>query len=324
MSTYFHTDDLWAGIRRTARDAGPRFVAVPFVSTGAVRRLPLKRGDVLVTRCNLAAVKSGQTDPREIVRFIKRGVRVHNVSTLHAKVYVSSQRCVVASANLSHESEHRLVEAGVESSNRRLVAEARKFVRSLCGEVVEPEFVRILVRHYRPPRRPNGGAKASKGGRVRHSDLWVIGVHEADYSDQDQAAAQAAELDARKRGANERVVRLEHLSLDVRGAGPRLGDRVLQVDGTLRGKRIIPPARVMSAKRYRTARGGKRLMLALTVPKGTRLVPLRSAVKKLGSKARVLGQIGQRRVTDADLVVSVARLWPDRARPVVSRRRPRN
>jgi hypothetical protein len=278
--------------------------------------LPLKRGDVLVTRCSLAAVKSGQTDPREIVRFIMRGVRVHNVATLHAKVYVSSQRCVVASANLSHESEYRLVEAGIESSNRRLVTEARKFVRSLCGDLVEVEFARALVRHYKPPRRP-GGVRVSKGGRVRHSDLWVVGVEEKEYSDQDEAAAQAAELDAKRRGASERLVRLERLSLDVRGDGPRLGDRVLQVDGTLRGKRIIPPARVMGAKRYRTARGGKRLMLSLTVPKGTRLVPLRNAIKKLGPRARSLGQVGQRRITDSGLVVAVARLWPDqRGAPV--------
>ena len=319
MTTKFLAERLWSRIRAVGRDAGPHFVAVPFVSTGAVRRLPLKRGDLLVTRCNRETVECGQTNPRDIALFIRRGVSVHSVASLHAKVYASTKRCVIASANLSNESENRLVEAGVESTNRRLVSDASRFVESLSGEIVELEFAEALIKYYKPPKRPNAGARKATRTRVRHSDIWIISVHVVDYSDEDEAAAEAGEREAVRRGADERVQRLERISLPARGKSPRFGERVLQVDGTERVRKVIPPARVMSVRRYRTTRGGARLMLTVTVPKGTRQIPLRRIVQKLGASARVLGEIGQGQLTDPQLAVAVATLWPDR--PVRRRRR---
>jgi hypothetical protein len=81
----------WA-IKRVARDKGQHWVAVPYVSPGAAKRLPLKRGDVLITRFDDATIMAGQTDPTEIARYIRKGVKVHNEPWLHAKVYVAPKR----------------------------------------------------------------------------------------------------------------------------------------------------------------------------------------------------------------------------------------
>jgi hypothetical protein len=106
----------WAAIKRVARDKGRHWVTVPYVSPGAAKRLPLKSGDVLITRFDDAAIKAGQTDPTEIARYIRKGVEVHNEPWLHAKVYVSPKRAVICSANVSANSEDGLL----ASSSRRL------------------------------------------------------------------------------------------------------------------------------------------------------------------------------------------------------------
>ena len=103
-------------------------MAVPFIGRGASYRLPLRKGDLLVTRFNRTSVSSGHVDPKELVAYINRGVEVQSVDNLHAKVYVFGSTAVVASANLSSESEHRLIEAGCSIRNPRMVAACRSFV----------------------------------------------------------------------------------------------------------------------------------------------------------------------------------------------------
>ena len=282
MSTYFLSRDLWPRIRTVVRDAGPRFVASPYVSRGASRRLPLKRGDLLVTRCNKGAAQAGQTDPREIVRYLQSGVRVHHVETLHAKVYVSANRCVVSSANVSKESEARLVEAGIESTDPKLIGAARTFVREMTGELVEEDFARALIKFYRPPKVPRGAAGPSPRSKVRHSGLWVMAVEDIDFTAEDEAAATAGELEAKRRGADPRRDRFERISISGRTKGPAFGDRLAQVDTSNRRKFLIPPARVMSVRRYTSARGAKKQMLTVTLPRGSRRISLRSVGKSSG------------------------------------------
>ena len=88
MATKFHSDDSWSRIRDLARMRGRRLVAVPFLGKGAIRRLPLQAGDLLIVRLDEATVKSGQTSPFEIGKFLRKGVEVHAQSNLHAKVFV--------------------------------------------------------------------------------------------------------------------------------------------------------------------------------------------------------------------------------------------
>jgi hypothetical protein len=96
----------------------------------------LRRGDVLVTKFDAASIRSGLVNPREIVTFIKRGVEVHSVSNLHAKVYVFGRIAVVGSANVSASSELQLVEGACEIHVSSVVSQCRGFVLSLRGEIV--------------------------------------------------------------------------------------------------------------------------------------------------------------------------------------------
>src|SRR6266567_7372820 len=110
MATEFISARIWPRLRRLAKTRRRRgYVAVPFLGTGAAKRLPLKRGDVLITKFDLATVRAGQVNPSEVVAFIKRGVEVHSVANLHAKVYVFGRVAFVGSANVSASSEDSLI-----------------------------------------------------------------------------------------------------------------------------------------------------------------------------------------------------------------------
>src|SRR5436190_15520236 len=142
------TLQLWPRLKELAHRADRACAAVPFFSQGGAQRLPLKDGDLLVTRFDDSAIKSGVTDPREILKLVKRGVSVHSVSNLHAKVYVFGESAIVGSANVSALSE-RLVEAAVESNDEIVVRACRQWIESLTGDVIEPEYAEAKIPLYR-------------------------------------------------------------------------------------------------------------------------------------------------------------------------------
>ena len=82
-------------IRRIPDDPGRHYVAVPYLSGDATRRLNLQQGDILVTCFDDQNIKSGAVSPAEVLKYLRRGVEVHHCSDLHAKVYVSGRRAVV-------------------------------------------------------------------------------------------------------------------------------------------------------------------------------------------------------------------------------------
>ena len=103
MGVKLLTDTVWARLsvlaRRPRRSAAA--VAVPYLGVGAAKRLPLRRGDLLVTRFDDAAITAGLVDPRDVDKYLQRGVDVHAVTNLHAKVFVLGSCAVVGSTNIS-------------------------------------------------------------------------------------------------------------------------------------------------------------------------------------------------------------------------------
>src|SRR5262249_21814683 len=138
MGTTLRTRDVWRRISALARTKrrGPAFVAVSYLGAGAADRLPLRTGDTLVTRFDDLAFKSGLVDPKEVVEYITRGVEVHAVANLHAKVFVLRDRALIGSTNVSDHSADRLIEAICETDSYRVVASAKRFVNSLRGDVI--------------------------------------------------------------------------------------------------------------------------------------------------------------------------------------------
>src|SRR5690349_2161173 len=106
------TNSVWKHISKAARAAKSNSdVAVAYWGGGGSKLLPLLRGSTVVVDMSLSAVRSGQTNPSDLLRLMKRGVDVHSVANLHAKVLVCGKTAFVGSANASSHSAGCLLEA---------------------------------------------------------------------------------------------------------------------------------------------------------------------------------------------------------------------
>jgi hypothetical protein len=313
----FLSDEVWPRLRRLARRRnGMALIAVPFIGSGATKRLPLRRGDILVTKFDRASISSGMVDPREIVAFIKRGVEVHSVANLHAKVYIFGRTAVVGSANLSATSEHQLQEAACESNDRRVVSRCRNFVLRLRGEVVELEFARRQLSLWRPPRGPYRKTFAHRAAvrkRVEQSAIVAVSLKSIDYDDTDDVASERAKQAARPRMADSARFRME----DFRWTGRpskllKKGVRVVMCTSNAHGRvDLTAPSRVLEVRRYRSRRGAQRTMVVVEVRKFTRERRLRDVLRAVGPDATTLGSIrGAKLLRNQALVYALGQLWP--------------
>jgi phospholipase D-like protein len=111
--TDFAFDRIWSRITSLTNKSTRNHVAVAYLSPLATGLLPLKKDDVLVVDMSIRAAKSSQTDPREIRKYKKAGVRVYWTPKLHAKVFVLGDKVVVGSTNVSKKSNEYLQEAAI-------------------------------------------------------------------------------------------------------------------------------------------------------------------------------------------------------------------
>jgi hypothetical protein len=119
--------------------------------------LPLQPDSALVVDAGDGAIRSGQTCPADLESFRQRGIRIYSFLNLHAKVYVFDRVAFIGSANMSHQSDTRLMEAVIQVQSNREVRAARDFVRGLCLHELDLAAIRRLQRIYRPPRFTSAG-----------------------------------------------------------------------------------------------------------------------------------------------------------------------
>lgn len=314
MATEFLSARIWPRLRQLARTGRRRaYVAVPFLGKGAAKRLPLRRGDVLITKFDLAAVRAGLVNPREVVAFIKRGVEVHSVANLHAKVYVFGRTAFVGSANVSASSEDSLIEAGCQVTSHDVVAECRTFVQSLRGEIVELKFARTLIPFWKPAPTPYRTSTLRTFHRVRQSELVAVSLKEIDYDAADESAADRAHRSARSKVRNRETFRLD----DFRWGGRvpkalRVGSRVLMCTMRSGGvTEITAPARLLEIRRYKGSRGSWRAIIVVETRKHLRDKRKSMVLRALGASGKPLRSMrGTTVLKDAALIYKLGQLWP--------------
>ena len=259
MSSSLLSGSVWKRIRSLSENQkGPAFAAAPYFGSGATDLLKLQRGNILVVKFDREAIGSGQVDPREVIKAIKQGVEVHSCSNLHAKVYVFGQTAVIGSANVSNHSDRHLLEACVETTDRKVVRGARQFVRNLLGDVIGLDFATTMMAFYRPPKRPmNGSRRATAKKRTpSHSDLWLVSLAEKSWQDEDYEQEDRGWDTAKKAIANPRAFELEDFQWSGGDMPSRfkVGQRVIQSTKTHNGSVLVsPPSRIVSVRRYTVA-----------------------------------------------------------------------
>lgn len=177
MTHFLSNDGLWNELRERAKTSKSVKAAVAFLGNGGADLLPLKKGDTLVVNLGLQTVRQGATSPKEIQRLIRRGVVVFTRSNLHAKFFICGKSLFVGSANVSKNSQNVLEEAGALTSEIAAIRRATDFFDKLCTEPVRPEYLKLCLRAYRPPRfsRQTKLSRTLGQKRIIEAKLWFMG-----------------------------------------------------------------------------------------------------------------------------------------------------
>lgn len=315
MKPSLHTHGVWSRLTALARQHHPAFAAVPYFGSGASELLPLKAGSKLIVKFDRESVLSGQVNPQEIIRLLKRGVEVHACANLHAKVFVFGNTAIVGSANVSASSANSLVEACVEIKNRSFAIRCRRFIESLAGDTVGLEFAKKMAKLYKPPQFVRSRRKkGSKTNRVipKHSDIWLVSLIEDSWQDIDYENEEAGLSKAKKALTNPRKTDIETFLWQ----GGRLldqikvGERILMSTQISKRKTLVsPPGKILDIRRYKVGER-KRGVVYLEVPRNMRRRDLKTFLKSLGASAKALGHPRRtKRLRNAELVYTLGKVF---------------
>jgi len=289
MTIRFLTDGIWQRIRTLNKKRGKRFVAVPYLGSGATERLHLRAGDLLVIDVSEGTIKSGQTDPREVIRYISHGVEVHSVQNLHAKVFIFGQTAIVGSTNISSSSESQLVEAGIESTSRSIVESCVSFIKSLRGNFTGLEYAKRMRRFFKPRKFARRAKKNIHRSQkiVTQTDIWAVPLVLENWEAEDYVQEAQAKQKAKRKLRNPRIFEIDDFCWTGKGflENLRFGHRVLMCTEWDNGQTMVtPPGRIVAIHRYSVS-GRSRGIVCLEINKKFSTLP----VELLQKEQRFLG-----------------------------------
>ncbi len=256
MSTEFLGANIWLDLTAQAkRFNGKSFVAVAYFGTGAARRLPLKKGSTLVVDASDKAVKSGQTNPAELIKLRNRGVRIFSMPNLHAKVFVFGEVAFVGSTNVSDNSAALYSEAAIRSGQTSVVSRAKQFVRTGAVNEIGPQKFESLLRAYKGRKKTGSGVK--RGSSKIEPRFFIVRLTEGDEPLEDAAVIKDGVKISKDRMSSNKTHQEMHYWYPAEENRYRPGDTVLVVN-TNANRRVLsiePPGEFLysnigSKKRY--------------------------------------------------------------------------
>ena len=255
MPTEFLGSDIWSAIRTEAKQyQGKSFVAVAYFGTGASKRLPLKKGSILVVDATDKAVKSGQTNPSELKKLQDKGVRIFSSPNLHAKVFVFGEVAFVGSTNVSENSEDVYSEASIRCEQISVVSQARQFVRSLAINEMGPSRLEKLIKIYNSRKRSKEGAKKKK--KQIGPRFFVVRLTADEEDEDDREEIDAGKEIAKKLISSKRTHEVNYFWNRSKSNKYRSGDAVLQVvlNDSRKILHVLPPAEYLYTSRKQKTR----------------------------------------------------------------------
>lgn len=322
-------DRIWQHIDDALKAGSPARIAVPFIGLGVSQWIKPAAGSWLVTRCDLKSARAGQVSGKDLLAWHKRGVRIFNLQALHAKVFAFSGSAFIGSSNASVTSRDRLIEAGVWTTEKALAESAWAFVEEHCNEEVDEEFLKELAAAYRPPTQyplqgegSTGGGKGSGAKKVsREQDeapLHLIRLYTANWNEAQQAAADRAEANGRKR--LEQNFKAEVDTFTWPGAPGRfsVGDLVLarRTDKADGSESVQPWARVIGTHKVRGK--DQHAVATATLPAWKEMELSEFAQATEGLMANFLQRGGRSRIATAVERARVLQIWRHRQAKLVS------
>ena len=168
----------WPHITKALKSASKRVAVTPYLNGKAFELLPLRKSkDILVVDACMHNVKSGLTNPFEIEKFAKCGVRCYSLKGLHAKVYRADGVLFVGSPNASTHSAATLVEACVRVKAPAIIADFEEWISAQVLEPIKRSDLKLLKKNYKPPKWGAGEERHN-----RKASAWITYVARKDTS----------------------------------------------------------------------------------------------------------------------------------------------
>ncbi len=272
----------------------------------------------------LYAAKQGATDPREIKKLIKRGVKVFTRSTLHAKVVLIDDVVFTGSANVSNNARNVLDEAIVSSSEPSAVRAAKKFIDEKCSEPVREGYLKECLAAYKPPvfkgaKTFRKGNKSNRGNA--QSKLWYIGGLVYINVEKDMDYIEPLEKDAQQELENPETCEVSWIRFGHQAKWYQSIQRNSWIiDCTRVNKRVKEvgsPARVIRKCQYRNKSGKTYYMLMLERPKKRECMSLTEFQRRWRRVAPIGNNnppVHSQAIQDEFLADSVLRFWTSSGR----------
>lgn len=267
-------NDLWRVLPEVIKASKHTSAAFAYFGQDGAKLLPLKNGDCLVVDMSPATVKAGTTNPHEIEKLIKRGIRVFTRQNLHAKIVISDKKVLVGSANVSKNSRDILDEAAILTDDSATLRRAKEFLSRICVEPVLPGYLSKCKEMYRPPHFSGKRTSTVKHSqRAVHAKLWIVNL--VDYvsiPDSETEQFEKSEEAAQALLKEERFSTLDtfHWSYKPKMADElEVGDLIIQcIRHKDKSISLSPPARLICVDHYiRSTKGKERYLFHLEVPK---------------------------------------------------------
>lgn len=174
------SNELWRTIRVKASRVGRRQAAIAYVTQDL---LGFRREDTLIVNASRSAISSGETDAPLLRKLFRKGVRIYDCKSLHAKIILLGDVAIIGSGNMSHSSVNGLIEAGVITDHQTTVSGVASLIEQLRSQSVELSTKQIAklcrIKVIRGGRLVPGGSKRHKPRISRLGNkTWLLGVRE--------------------------------------------------------------------------------------------------------------------------------------------------
>lgn len=242
------TEGIWDEITKAAKKAkNNSFIAVAYFSSGASTKLPLKTGSKLIVDASEGTVKGGLTKPSELIELYKKGVEIYNLNNLHAKIYVLDRRLFFGSINVSNSD---LQEAVIESTDPKLISEAKRFVKQLCT-IDRLLGIKTLIQLQKIYRTPRGVNRARREKGISKNKSFISKLEYIDeYLNGYKKPLKQGKIESKKKIINNKQHKLDWFEWDAKLIYKE-GDIITQVVKDGDEEWIFPPARLINIKKWR-------------------------------------------------------------------------
>lgn len=319
LTRFLSNDELWTEITSRVSKAKRVNAAVAYLGKSGSQLVPLKKGDRLVVDMSIGAVRQGVTDPREVQKFMKRGVHVFSRNALHAKFMIIDNVLITSSANISINSNSVLDEAGILTTDQVAVRRALSFFDKLCSEPVRAQYLKECIKAYQPPKFKAAALPSRKQGNRRHritqAKLWFVGgLRLVEVSKKDAVAVSKVEDRAEGKLSNPEKTSVtwvrysRHLKfLDQ----IRVGDWIIQCLSDGKSRYVEAPAQVIGQDSYISHNNKKYHMLILESPDTGETMSLAVFRQKIKSLVPVLDKRSPRTmpIVDDSIADDLLHFW---------------